>query len=115
MEELILSHLDIDTRRALGLPPRKLPPSEFVIPLKSLEKTFDNDKIIVTIDCVKGSVGWLFGIRYVTTILSSMTIMSGTMPHMDVGRHPDFNEDGSFNRRQRGIVSHGFDIYGRPY
>lgn len=98
MEERILSQLDIDTRRALGLLPRKLPPLEFVIPVKTLQETFDKYNIIVDIDCVNGSVGWMFGIRYVTTVLSRMVIMSGTMPHMDITKHPDFNDDGSFKR-----------------
>jgi hypothetical protein len=39
MEELILHYVDIDTRRALGLPVRKLPPSDLALQLPTYVNT----------------------------------------------------------------------------
>lgn len=50
MEDRILQHIDdIDTRRALGLMPRKLPPSDLVFPLGKIctEKDDEIDAFVV--------------------------------------------------------------------
>ena len=72
MEERIARHADIDTRRALGFPPRKLPPSDMKIPLGKTwwymgrpftEVSFDDAWHTSLVATVDGRIWWCVGMR----------------------------------------------------
>ena len=96
--ERVARHADIDTRRVMGLPPRKI--THWEIPLRTLQRDFDNG-IKVNID-ERGSVGWVFGNERYTTIIGMSFIMTGTLMGIGVRteRHPDFNDDGTLKKWQ---------------
>ena len=98
---------DIDTRRAMGFKPRKLPPSNIVLP----ERIFGWGNVKIKFDrCIKlvvfhyqGAFSWSFNCNGHTWNQRSFVFEKGHIKSW-VGWdrreswHPDFNEDGSFKR-----------------
>ena len=102
---------DIDTRRAMGFLPRKLPPSIIVLPERIL--TFGSVKFIFdrgirfTMFYYQGAneaVCWSFGCGGDTREQRGYVFRNGGRIEIYNERgqqdswHPDFNEDGSFKR-----------------
>jgi len=117
MEERIARHADIDTRRAMGFPPRKV-----VIPdlnLKFLQKSdlgrmaiyLDNARIVLTYPChrfddnrgIYPRIQWGFRlggyIRYYEMYQDGV-INTWKGDRGETSRHPDFNEDGTLKAWQ---------------
>lgn len=106
MEERILNHLDIDTRRVLGLPPRRLPKSELnVRPEK--DRTDGGTVTIIRFNTPNTTLfihdyryHWIFG--FTETIMmfyDTKRIYRGPpFGRTEEYIHPDFNDDGSFKR-----------------
>lgn len=107
--ERIARHADIDTRRAMGLKPRKL-----VVPELNLKTNFvphgvakkiwhlGGAAISMTVH-PRGSISWVFGGPRWATITEYFFQTDGTcrvwtLCRSEVYRHPDFNEDGTFKR-----------------
>ena len=102
--EHIARHADIDTRRAMGFLPRKLPPSDLNIKLNFLphgfsRKIFLGGVISLTIH-PSGSISWVFGGPRLTTVTEYYFERNGslrvwTLCRCETSLHPDFNDDGT--------------------
>jgi len=106
------AYADIDTRRVLGLPPRKLPPSN--LPLRTdfigymelvnglaKKMRFDNAQLFVTLD----DITWIFGANDIPTTRMYCFRRKGyvclySLMKFEHTVHPDFNADGSFKRAE---------------
>ena len=105
--ERIAHHADIDTRRALGFPPRKLPPSDLNIKFNFVghgfsRKIYLGGVISLTVH-PSGCISWVFGGPRLTTLTEWSFTREGRMRFWTLCKyedslHPDFNEDGSFKR-----------------
>ena len=112
MEERIARHADIDTRRAMGFPPRKLPQCHFDFPERqdlggyvSIRLNLDSSIIRHYHD---GYV-WIFGRSlhqldrrvYGMDCMGRISIYNKhNCQESESLRHPDFNEDGSLKTWQ---------------
>ena len=110
--ERIAHFADIDTRRAMGFPPRKLPLSHFDFPERQLG--WGNIKIVLGhgIEVTKfhshdswNAYGWAFNCgdnpwnrRGVVFFTNGLVEVWNGWVDRQVSCHPDFNEDGSFKR-----------------
>jgi hypothetical protein len=115
--ERVARFADIDTRRAMGFPPRKLTSSNIVLPQRFL--TYGSVKIIFdrgirfTLFYYEGAnqaVCWSFGCGGPPWEQRGYVFRSGGRIEIynDFGKqdswHPDFNEDGSFIRGSHSVV-----------
>lgn len=112
--ERITRHADIDTRRAMGFPPRKLPPSNLVLPELIIEydnhlsKYGESRKFIMngaSFYVYPDYPTWIFGQEFHSTSRTYIMRDNGLILFYLDGKssrvcHPDFNEDGSFKRSQ---------------
>ena len=109
--ERIARHADIDTRRALGFLPRKLPPSNLVLPelieyANDLSKYGESRKFIMngaSFYVYPDYPTWTFGPEFHSSGRTYIMRDNGLILFYLDGkfsrvRHPDFNEDGSFKR-----------------
>ena len=105
--ERIAHFADIDTRRAMGFTPRKLPQTNIVFPERifgwgNVKIKFDNG-IKFTVFHRQGIFCWAFNCNGHTWNQRSFVFERGHIKSW-VGWdrreswHPDFNEDGSFKR-----------------
>ena len=102
----IAKYADIDTRRAMGFPPRKLPPSDLnlkmvFVPIGFCKKIEVNGASLTVVP--DGSIIWVFGGPHVAKITEWFFTRDGrfrvwTLCKFEDFLHPDFNEDGSFKR-----------------
>ena len=105
--EKISNFADIDTRRAMGFPPRKLPPSDLNIKFNFVahgcaRKIYLGGVISLTVH-PSGGISWVFGGPRLTTVTEWFFTREGrlrvwTLCKYEDSLHPDFNEDGSFKR-----------------
>ena len=105
--EHIARHADIDTRRAMGLKPRKLVAPELnlktnFVPHGVAKKIHLGDAVSLTLH-PSGSTSWNFRGPRLATVTEYFFQTDGTcrvwtLCMSEVSRHPDFNEDGSFKR-----------------
>jgi hypothetical protein len=108
--EHIARHADIDTRRAMGVGPRKLVVPDLDLPCVSHDYTeFNQGRTrrfkLRNAELYVGQreISWLFGTDDFMTSRSYSFRRDGlvtlhALNHMKHSRHPDFNEDGSFKR-----------------
>jgi len=110
--ERVAKYADIDTRRAMGFLPRKLPPSNLPLRTDFIEYTelvngpakkmrFDNAQLFVTRD----DITWIFGANDIPTTRMYCFRRKGYMCFYSLMKfehtvHPDFNADGSFKRTE---------------
>jgi hypothetical protein len=111
MEERIARHADIDTRRAMGFPPRKIVLPDLNLPMNSEEYTeltqgrtrrfkLRNAELYVG----RLEITWVFGTSDFMTSRSyafrraDALVSSYALLKMEHSRHPDFNEDGTLKR-----------------
>jgi hypothetical protein len=102
--ERITRYADIDTRRAMGLPPGKLPPNNLNLKLNFVphgiaRKIHLGDAVSLTLH-PSGSTSWNFrGPRWSTVteyfFQRDGTCRVWTLCRCEVSLHPDFNEDGT--------------------
>jgi hypothetical protein len=107
--ERIARHADIDTRRALGFGPHRLPPSDLNIKLNFVphgcgRKIHLGDALSLTVH-PRGGISWVFGGPRLTTVTEYFFESDGrlrvwTLCRCETSLHPDFNEDGSFKRAE---------------
>jgi len=112
--ERIALHADIDTRRAMGFPPRKLPTSNLKLKLNFVphgcgRKIHLGDAISLTL-IPDGSIIWVFGGPHEAKITEWFFTCDGrfrvwTLCKFEDSLHPDFNEDGSFKRSRHLLVN----------
>ena len=112
--EHIGRHADIDTRRALGLEPRKLPPSNLMIKrgitrlisgrVCTEVKLSPNKAVVAGKD---GKIWWVFGRTFNGARIYSFQLngrVGHRLPHTPIkpghSWHPDFNEDGTLKKWQ---------------
>jgi hypothetical protein len=104
--ERIAHHADMDTRRAMGFPPRKLPPSDLNIKLNFVphgwgRKIHLGDGVILSLTVhPRGGISWVFGGPRLTTVTEYFFTREGrlrvwTLCRYEDSLHPDFNEDGT--------------------
>lgn len=109
--ERIVRYTDIDTRRAMGLPPGKLPPSNLnlkldFVPHGVAKKIHHLGGAAISLTLhPSGSTSWNFGGPRWATITeyffqSDGTCRVWTLCRSEVSRHPDFNEDGTIKKWQ---------------
>lgn len=112
MEERIARHADIDTRRAMGFPPRKLPPSIYFFSNREdlssyVTVLFSRDiRLIKYFNGVFDSYVWVFGRNnhpskhrvHAMSANGGISIYNGY--ESQNSRHPDFNQDGSLKSWQ---------------
>lgn len=109
--ERIAQFADIDTRRAMGFLPRKLPPSKLVLPkLIEYENYFskygESRKFIMngaSFYVYPDDPTWAFGREFHSSGRTYIMRDNGLILFYLDGklsrvRHPDFNDDGSFKR-----------------
>ena len=111
MENIIerIAHFsDIDTRRAMGIPPRRLPPSDLNLKMDFVRmgicKKFELNgaSLSVTPD---GGIIWVFGGPRLAKITEWFSTRDGrirvwTLCKFEDSLHPDFNEDGTLKSWQ---------------
>lgn len=113
--ERIAHFADIDTRRAMGFLPRKLPPCHFDFHERqdcggyvSIRFNSDNSLFRHYYESELESYLWIFGRRlsplsqrvYGMDCMGSISIYNGDGSGSQESHHPDLNEDGSFKRSQ---------------
>ena len=114
--ERVARHADIDTRRAMGFPPRKLPPCHFDFPERqdlggyvSIRLSLDSSIIRHYHDGRFDSYVWVFGRRldpfdhrcYAMDCMGRISIYNKHNCHESESlHHPDFNEDGTLKTWQ---------------
>ena len=114
--ERLLHHVgayaDIDTRRALGLPPRKLPPSNLPLrtDFKDYIELYDGKSKIIVFDeagvklyVSPDTVTWQFNTRNFPKSRTYVFRRDGqtsfySLMKLEHSFHPDLNKDGSFKR-----------------
>jgi len=111
----VLEHIahfaDIDSRRALGFLPRRLVVPDLILPDVSREYVEYNQGISRWIKLRNAhlyigqlDISWVFGTSNFMTSRSYSfrrtdgLVSSYALLKMEHARHPDFNEDGTFNR-----------------
>jgi hypothetical protein len=107
--ERVARYTDIDTRRALGFPPRRLPPRHFDFPEREdlagyVTVQFSCEKCLIWhyLEDQPVSYLWIFGYNlnilnhrvYGMDYMGGISIRSESLESKK-SRHPDFNEDGS--------------------
>ena len=107
--ERIAHFADIDTRRAMGLKPRKLPPSDLnlkldFVPHGIARKIHLGVALSLTVH-PRGGISWVFGGPRLTTVTEYFFERDGrlrvwTLCRCEISRHPDFNEDGTLKSWQ---------------
>ena len=106
--ERIARHADIDTRRAMGVGPRKLPPHYFDFPYREDLAGYVTVRFSRDIRLIRyynegqfDSYIWVFGHLSAPRVYG-MDCTGGISIHNWFGQqdswHPDFNADGSFKR-----------------
>jgi hypothetical protein len=105
--ERIAHFADIDSRRALGFLPRRLPPNDLnlkldFVPHGCARKIHLGDALSLTVH-PRGGISWVFGGPRLTTLTEYFFERDGrlsvwTLSKCETFLHPDFNEDGSFKR-----------------
>jgi hypothetical protein len=105
--ERIAHFADIDSRRALGFLPRRLPPNDLnlkldFVPHGCARKIHLGDALSLTVH-PRGGISWVFGGPRLTTLTEYFFERDGrlsvwTLSKYETFLHPDFNEDGSFKR-----------------
>jgi len=105
--ERIAHFADIDSRRALGFLPRRLVLPDLnlkldFVPHGCARKIRLGGAISLTVH-PSGTTSWVFGGPRLTTVTeysfnSDGALRVWTLCMCEVSRHPDFNEDGTFNR-----------------
>ena len=103
MEELIAHYADIDTRRAMGFLPRRMPKSELIV-LPTRYYTFYDTIVVLSYDgplrtlCIDNDSVLIIGLRGVTFYYDTKIIKTDHLTAPLETIHPDFNDDGSFKR-----------------
>ena len=112
--ERIAHFADIDSRRALGFGPRKLPPCHFDFPGREdlagyVTVRFSSDNLLIrhSYEGQLDSYLWIFAYSmhpldhrvYGMDCMGSISIYNDR--ESKKSHHPDFNEDGSFKRSRR--------------
>ena len=112
LTERIARHADIDTRRAMGILPRKLQPYHFDFPEREdlagyVTVQFSCEKCLIWhyLEDQPVSYLWIFGYNlnilnhrvYAMDYMGGISIRSESL-EIQKSHHPDFNEDGSFKR-----------------
>jgi hypothetical protein len=102
--ERVAHYADLDTRRAMGLLPRKLPPSDLklkmdFVPHGVARKIYLGGLISLTVH-PSGGISWVFGGPRLTTVTEYFFTREGrlrvwTLCRCEDSLHPDFNEDGT--------------------
>lgn len=100
--EHIARYADMDTRRAMGILPRKLPPSNLnlnlnFVPQGCARKINLGGAISLTVH-PSGGICWVFGALRLETITEWFFTRDGrmrfwSMYECETSLHPDFNED----------------------
>ena len=109
--ERVAYFADIDSRRALGFPPRKIVLPDLDLPCNSATYVEFNEGVSRFIKLRNAhlyigqlEIAWAFGTNdFMTTRTYSFRRADGLVSFyallkMEHSRHPDFNEDGSFKR-----------------
>ena len=100
--ECIAHHADIDTRRAMGFQPRKLPPSDLNFPLASEFNQGRTRRIRLTnaeLYVGLSEIAWAFGTDDFMKSRSCYfrrddgRVSLYALLKMEHSRHPDFNDD----------------------
>lgn len=118
MNERVAGFADIDTRRAMGFLPRKLPKSELIVRPEKHRKdggpvtviSFNTPNTTLIIEDHKYI--WVFGFTDTAAMMiydtkSIYTVSS--FGRTETYTHPDFNDDGSFKRALKINVTYSVD------